>query len=107
MPKGPQKLRVTFGAATLTHYGGVYLLHRFFTRVGFKRAIAQGLRLIQRNNRYSVGEMLLALLYPMLLGLDRIEQPDSGLTHSMFPDIKASFSRMVPLKNPDSFRSGA
>jgi hypothetical protein len=73
MPKGPQKLRVTFGAATLTHYGGVYLLHRFFTRVGFKRAIAQGLRLIQRNNRYSVGEMLLALLYPMLLGLDRIE----------------------------------
>ena len=72
MPKGPQKLRVTFGAATLTHYGGVYLLHRFFTRVGFKRAIAQGLRLIQRNNRYSVGEMLLALLYPMLPGLDRI-----------------------------------
>jgi hypothetical protein len=73
MPKGPQKLRVTFRAATLTHYGGVYLLHRFFTRVGFKRAIAQELRLIQRNNRYSVGEMLLALLYPMLLGLDRIE----------------------------------
>jgi hypothetical protein len=73
MPKGPQKLRVTFGAATLTHYGGVYLLHRFLTRVGFKRAIAQGLRLIKRNNRYSVGEMLLALLYPMLLGLDRIE----------------------------------
>src|SRR5206468_7152739 len=73
MPKGPQKLRVTFGAATLTHYGGVYLLHRFFTRVGFKRAIAQGLRLIQRNNRYSVGEMLLALLYPMILRLERIE----------------------------------
>ena len=73
MPKGPQKLRIRFGAATLAHYGGVYLLHRFLTRVGFKRAIAQGLRLIQRNNRYSVGETLLALLYPMLLGLDRIE----------------------------------
>jgi hypothetical protein len=27
----------------------------------------------QRNHRYSVGEMLLALLYPILLGLDRIE----------------------------------
>jgi hypothetical protein len=31
------------------------------------------LRIVQRNNRYSVGEMLLALLYPMFLGLERIE----------------------------------
>jgi hypothetical protein len=29
--------------------------------------------LIQRNHRYSVGEMLLALLYPMILGLERLE----------------------------------
>jgi hypothetical protein len=28
---------------------------------------------VQRNNRYSGGEMLLALLYPMILGLERIE----------------------------------
>ena len=33
------------------------------------------LRLAQRNNRYSVGQMLLALLYPMILGLERIETP--------------------------------
>jgi hypothetical protein len=31
------------------------------------------LRIVQRNNSYSVGEMLLALLYPMFLGLERIE----------------------------------
>jgi len=62
-----------FGAENLTHYGGVYLLHRFLTRIGFKRAVATDLRLAQRNNRYSVGEMLLALLYPISLGLERIE----------------------------------
>jgi hypothetical protein len=73
MAKGPRKLQVAFGAATLTHYGGVYLLHRFFTRIGLKEAMAQALRLRQRNNRYSVGEMLLAVLYPMILGLERIE----------------------------------
>jgi len=28
---------------------------------------------VQRNNRYGAGEMLLALLYPMFLGLERIE----------------------------------
>jgi hypothetical protein len=51
----------------------VYLLHRFLTRIGLKHALAMELRIVQRNNRYSVGEMLLALLYPMFLGLERIE----------------------------------
>lgn len=73
MARGPRQLRITFGAEDLTHYGGVYLLHRFLSRIGFKRAIAQHFRVNQRNNRYSVGEMLLALLYPMILGLERIE----------------------------------
>jgi hypothetical protein len=73
MPRGPRNLAVTFGAPNLTHYGGVYLLHRFLSRIGFKDAVAVRVRLTQRNNRYSVGEMLLALLYPMILGLERLE----------------------------------
>lgn len=73
MPKGPRNLKISFGSTTLTHYAGVYLLHRFLTRIGFKRALGQDLHLVQRNNRYSGGEMLLALLYPMILGLERIE----------------------------------
>jgi hypothetical protein len=73
MPRGPRKLAVRFGATTLTHYGGVYLLHRFLSRIGFKDAVARHVRVVQRNNRYSVGEMLLALLYPIMLGLERIE----------------------------------
>lgn len=73
MGRGPRQLAVMFGAENLTHYGGIYLLHRFLSRVGFKRAIAQHIRVRQRNNRYSIGEMLLALLYPMILGLERIE----------------------------------
>jgi hypothetical protein len=73
MPKGPRKLLIAFGNQTLTHYGGVYLLHRFFTRIGLKNAIATEIRFVQRNNRYSVGELLLAILYPIILGLQRIE----------------------------------
>jgi len=51
----------------------VYLLHRFLSKVGFKSAVANKLHFAQRNNRYSVGEMLLAILYPMILGLERLE----------------------------------
>lgn len=73
MPRGPRKLDISFGSETLTHYGGVYLLHRFLSRIGFKDAVARQLSLAQRNNRYTVGETVLALLYPMMLGVERIE----------------------------------
>jgi hypothetical protein len=71
--KGPRELRVAFGTETLTHYGGAYLIHRFLSRIGIKQAIAQDMRVAQRNNRYSIGELLLAVLYPMILGLERLE----------------------------------
>jgi hypothetical protein len=73
MPRGPRRIAIDFGAASLTHYGGAYLLHRFLTRIGFKHAVAREVRVVQRNNRYSVGETVLALMYPMILGLGRIE----------------------------------
>ena len=73
MAKGQRNLGIRFGTATLTHYGGVYLLHRFLTRVGFKHAVARDVWVAQRNHRYSVGEMLLALLYPIIPGLERLE----------------------------------
>jgi hypothetical protein len=73
MPRGPRKLGIAFDSTTLTHYGGAYLFHRFLTRIGFKRALGQDIHFAQRNNRYSTGELFLALLYPMVLGLDRIE----------------------------------
>ena len=40
MGKGPRKLRIVFGAQSLSHYGGVYLLHRFLTRIGLPADLA-------------------------------------------------------------------
>jgi Transposase DDE domain group 1 len=108
MPKGPRKLAITFGAVGLTHFGGVYLLHRFLTRIGFKAAVAKDVTLAQRNNRYTVGELLLAILYPIILGLERIETTQllqhngvfrylSGL--STYPDpttLRRFLLRMTP-----------
>ena len=87
MPRGPRKLAVQFGAASLTHYGGVYLLHRFLSRLGFKDAVARHVLVPQRNNHYSVGEMLLALLYPMILGLERIEATHLLRQNGVFQDL--------------------
>ncbi len=73
MAKGSRNVRISFSADTLTHFGGVYLLHRFFTRLGLRQALTKTVQFPQRNARYSIGDMLLALLYPMVLGLERLE----------------------------------
>ncbi len=71
--RGPKHIRVVFTGDHLTRYGGVFLLHRFFHRLGLRQRFRDGMRFLQRNNTYAIPEMLLALLYPILLGLERLE----------------------------------
>lgn len=73
MARGPKNLRVSFAGRTLTHFGGLVLFHRFIQRLGLRTLLGRRVWFSQRNNRYSVGESLLALLYPIILGLGRIE----------------------------------
>ena len=69
MPFGPRSVRISFEGDSITHFGGVLLLQRFFQRLGFRSLFARHVRLRQRNNRYAVSESLLALLYPVIIGL--------------------------------------
>src|SRR3989304_6218893 len=87
LPKGPRNVGLSFSARSLTHFGGVYLLHRFFARLGLRKALTTGVRFPQRNTRYSVGEMLLALLYPMLLGLERLESTHLLTRNGVFQQL--------------------
>jgi hypothetical protein len=73
MQYGPKNLVLTFDGKNLTHFGGVYLLHLFFKRIKLRQLLYHNLRFSQRNNRYSVAEEMLALVYPIALGLGRIE----------------------------------
>lgn len=87
MPKGPRRVRIRFDARTLTHYGGIYLLQRFFTRLRLQRSLTKAVRFRQRNTRYSIGEMVLALLYPMLLGLERLESTQLLTRNGVFQSL--------------------
>jgi hypothetical protein len=73
MARGPRKLRVAFDGVGLTQFGGVALIEQFFQRIGLQGSISQHIRFAQRNNRYSISESLEAFLYPLILGLGRIE----------------------------------
>jgi hypothetical protein len=73
MRRGPRNLRVAADGMGLTQFGGVTLIEHFFRRIGLRGALSDHIRWAPRNNRYSVSESLEALLYPLILGLGRIE----------------------------------
>ena len=74
--RGLKHVQVSFTGDHLTRYGGVFLLHRFFQQLHLRRLFRDGVRFSQRNNTYTIPEMLLALLYPSILGLGRLDATD-------------------------------
>lgn len=87
MRSGAHKIRTTFTAGGLTHFGGIYLLHQFLRQLRFRSYLYRGLSYPQRNNRYTVTELLFALMYPMILGLEKIEVSALLNTNGVFQYI--------------------
>jgi hypothetical protein len=96
--------------AGLTHYGGVYFFHEFLRVLQLRNFLSQRLSYSRRNRRYSLSQMILALMYPIVLGLDRLETASflrsngtfqylTGLPS--FPDPQTL--RRFLLQAPDSF----
>jgi len=71
--RSPKHVRIEFSASQLTHYGGVYLLQRFFQKLNLRSRLSQYVQFEQRNNTYTIAQHILALVYSMTLGLTRIE----------------------------------
>ena len=69
----PHHVKISFSGETLTHFGGIYLLQSFFKRLKLRRHLQRTLQFPQRNNQYTIAEEVLALIYPIALGLERIE----------------------------------
>jgi hypothetical protein len=72
MPKGLRNLRIAFDESQLTHFAGMALIHAFCMRLGLKWLLQHALRPGPRYRDYYPAEMLLALLYAIIVGLDRI-----------------------------------
>src|SRR2546422_3040808 len=73
MRRSPRNLRIAFDDAGLTHYGGVFFFHEFTRVLQLRRSLTRHLQYPRRNQRYELSQMLLALIYPIILGLDRLE----------------------------------
>lgn len=73
MRRSPRNLEIACDHAGLTHFGGTHFLHEFIRVLQLRDYLARHLTYPRRNSDYSLSQMLLALIYPIVLGLDRIE----------------------------------
>src|SRR5437667_11529263 len=109
MRRSPRNLRIACDHRGLTNYGGVYFFQEFLQVLQFRDFLAQQLTYLRRNRRYSLSQMILALVYPLVLGLERLETASflrfngtfqylTGLPR--FPDPQTL--RLLLLHAPDS-----
>jgi hypothetical protein len=73
MRRSPQNLQIACNHAGLTHLGGVYFFHEFIRVLQLREYLSRHLVDVRPNHRYSLSQMIPALTYPILLGLDRLE----------------------------------
>jgi hypothetical protein len=73
MRHSPRNVRIACNHRGLTHYGGAFFFHEFTRVLQLRDFLARHLRYSRRNQRYTLSQMALALVYPILLGLGRIE----------------------------------
>jgi hypothetical protein len=72
MRRTPRNLKIACDHAGLTHFGGIYFFHEFLRVLHLRHFLARHL-VYPRRHRYSLSQAVLAVVYPILLGLDRLE----------------------------------
>jgi hypothetical protein len=84
MRRSPKNLKIACNHKGLTHYGGIHFLHEFNRVLQLRDFLARHLHYSRRNQRYTLSQITLALVYPIVLGLDRIETASFLRTNGTF-----------------------
>jgi hypothetical protein len=71
--RSPRNIRISCNHEGLSHFGGCYFFHEFLRLLHIRRFLAEQIHYPRHSPDYSLSQMLLALIFPIVLGLDRIE----------------------------------
>src|SRR5437667_9395679 len=92
----PRNVRLAYKHRGLTHFGGTYFLHEFIRVLQLRDYLSWRLAYHRRNSDYSVSQMLLALIYPIILVLDRIETAALLNSNGSFQYLPGLQSILIP-----------
>lgn len=96
MPKGLRNLPISFEEPQLTHFAGMLLIQCFCQKLGLKRLLQRHIRRpTPRYRDYHPSEMIMAILYAIIAGMDRVNE-------TQILQYNGAFQKIVGLKRfPD------
>jgi hypothetical protein len=80
----PRNLRIACNNSGLTHYGGIFFFQEFLRVLQFRNLLARHLPDFRFHHDYRLSQMMMAVMYPILLGLDRLENASLLRSDSTF-----------------------
>ena len=110
--KGLQTLEFSFETESLTHFGGLFLIQRFCSKLQLRRRLERILQPPPPWSDYHPADMILIFLYVLIAGLSRVNKTDilqyNGLFVSLvglpqFPD-ETALRRFLQRLTPRSIR---
>jgi hypothetical protein len=100
MMRLPRNIKIACNNGGLTHYGGIFFFQEFLRVLQFRRSLAQRLEDFRPHHDYSLSQMTLAVMYPIILGLDRLENASLLRSDSTFQYLIG----LPSYPNPQSLR---
>lgn len=73
MRRPPRNLEISFTDKAQTHFGGIYFFQEFLSLLQVRDRLTHTVKESRPRTHYSVAQMLLAFVYPVILGLERLE----------------------------------
>lgn len=73
MRRKPRNIEIALSDKGQTHFGGVHFFQEFLALLQLRKRLSHALKDQRPRTRYSTAQMVLALVYPIVLGLERLE----------------------------------
>src|SRR5512141_1876336 len=69
----PRNIKIACNHRGLTHYGGIFFFQEFLRVLQVRNVLARYLPDYRTHHDYRLSQMTMAVIYPIILGLDRLE----------------------------------
>jgi len=84
MPKGIQKFKISFGEKAITHFGGLFQIHKFCQKLKLKWLLQSYVKFNQPHQYYHTSELILFILYYIISGILRVHNTDTLQFNGVF-----------------------
>jgi hypothetical protein len=100
MPYLPRNIKITCNHKGLTHYGGILFFQEFLRVLQFRHFLALRLKDFRIRHDYPLSQIVLGLVYPIVLGLDRL----AGAAFLRYDDTFQYLTGLPSYPDPQTLR---